>query len=154
MAALFDLARDINRASEEGRDVAGARAALLELTGVLGLTLETPKLADTEAGPTLDLLIETRAAFRGVKRFDLADMVRDRLAALGVSLEDGPDGTRWTTGEKISDPDPLLDLLVEARTAAREAKEFGLADTIRDRLDALGVLLEDGPTGTSRRAKS
>ena len=154
VAALFDLARDINRASEEGRDVAGAQAALLELTGVLGLTLETPKLADAEAGPTLDLLIETRAAFRGVKRFDLADMVRDRLAARGVSLEDGTDGTRWSAVEKVADADALLDLLVEARTAAREAKEFGLADTIRDRLDALGILLEDGPTGTSRRAKA
>ena len=153
VASLFDLARDINRAAEEGRDVAGAQAALLELTGVLGLTLETPKL-DAETGPALDLLIETRAAFRGAKRFDLADMVRDRLTALGVSLEDGPDGTRWTAEEKIGDADLLLDVLVEARNAAREAKEFGVADIIRDRLDGLGVLLEDGPDGTRRRPKS
>ena len=152
VAALFDLARDINRAAEEGRDIAGAQAALLELTGVLGLTLETPKL-DAGAGPALDLLVETRAAFRRAKRFDLADMVRDRLTALGVSLEDGPDGTRWTAEEKIGDTDPLLDLLIIVWTRTWETQEFALADTIRTGLGSLGVLLEEDPPGMHRPSK-
>ena len=155
VAAVFDLAREVNRADEEGRDVAKAQAALLEITGILGLTLEEPSLGgDTEAGPVLDLLIEVRAGLRKVKRFDLADKVRDRLAELGVALEDGPEGTRWAAGSKVDDIAPLLDLLIEGRAAAREAKEFPLADTIRDRLDGLGVLLEDGAEGTRWRTKA
>lgn len=43
---------------------------------------------------------------------------------------------------------PFVDLLVETRTALRKAKQFDLADTIRQRLTDLGVVLEDTPQGT------
>ncbi|MFH1267080.1 MAG: cysteine--tRNA ligase [Planctomycetota bacterium] len=42
----------------------------------------------------------------------------------------------------------LLDLLVEIRTQARKAKDFATADTIRNSLAELGVVLEDRPGGT------
>ncbi|MFH1919979.1 MAG: cysteine--tRNA ligase [Planctomycetota bacterium] len=42
----------------------------------------------------------------------------------------------------------LLDLLVEIRTQARKAKDFATADTIRNSLAELGVILEDRPGGT------
>jgi cysteinyl-tRNA synthetase len=48
----------------------------------------------------------------------------------------------------------LLDLLVELRTTVRKEKNFKLADEIRTRLSALGVVLEDGPGGTRWRIKS
>ena len=32
---------------------------------------------------------------REAKQFVLADSIRDRLAELGVSLEDSPEGTQW-----------------------------------------------------------
>jgi len=35
------------------------------------------------------------------------------------------------------------------RKAARGARDFARADAIRDELRALGVEIEDGPTGTS-----
>ncbi|CAN5898209.1 cysteine--tRNA ligase [soil metagenome] len=43
---------------------------------------------------------------------------------------------------------PLLDLLVELRTTVRQQKNFELADRIRNRLNELGVRLEDRPGGT------
>ena len=42
----------------------------------------------------------------------------------------------------------LIDLLVELRDQLRARRTFDLADRIRDRLDRLGVVLKDGPTGT------
>jgi len=42
----------------------------------------------------------------------------------------------------------LIDLLVELRGELRRNKEFALSDRIRDRLEALGVVLKDGPEGT------
>ena len=41
----------------------------------------------------LDLLVELRTRLRKEKNFALADEIRNRLADLGVTLEDRPDGT-------------------------------------------------------------
>ena len=97
LAALFDLARDINRAARADGDVGAASALLRELGGILGLRLEQPGAADGtgDATPYIELLIETRAALRAEKQFAIADRLRDRLSALGVALEDTPRGTEW-----------------------------------------------------------
>ena len=94
LAALFDLAHEINRSRDEGRKVADAQAALLELADVLGLTLTEPE-ADISAAPFIELLITIREELRSAKQFELADRVRDGLDELGVALEDGPEGTAW-----------------------------------------------------------
>jgi cysteinyl-tRNA synthetase len=43
----------------------------------------------------------------------------------------------------------LIQLLVELRNEARQAKNFALSDQIRHRLAALDVQLKDGPQGTT-----
>ena len=48
---------------------------------------------------------------------------------------------------------PFIDMLVEVRTQLREAKQFALADSIRDGLTALGVSLEDSAEGTQWRMR-
>ena len=48
---------------------------------------------------------------------------------------------------------PFIDMLVEVRTQLREAKQFALADSIRDRLTELGVALEDSADGTQWRMR-
>lgn len=47
------------------------------------------------AGPFIDLLAHVRQELRSVKQWELADRIRDRLADLGVVLEDGKDGSTW-----------------------------------------------------------
>ncbi len=98
LAALFDLAHEINRARNDGRDASAAQATLLELAGVLGLTLNEPE-ADMGAAPFIDLLITVREELRKAKQFALSDRVRDGLEELGISLEDSPEGTSWRRRE-------------------------------------------------------
>jgi cysteinyl-tRNA synthetase len=96
IAVLFDLARDINKAADAGEDPSSLQATLKELGGVLGLTFAAP--AGDEAGdiaPFVELLITTRAGLRQARQFQLADDIRDRLAGLGIVLEDTPQGTTW-----------------------------------------------------------
>jgi cysteinyl-tRNA synthetase len=96
IAALFDLAREINRSEEAGLDAQTARETLKELGGVLGLTfkaLEEASLGDAE--PFIDLLIATRNDLREARQFQLADEIRRKLTELGIALEDTPEGTVW-----------------------------------------------------------
>jgi len=95
IAALFDLAREINRGRDESRDIAKAQSTLQTLaTDVLGLRLEEPKTG-SDIAPLIDLLVELRKDLREAKQFELADKVRERLEGLGIALEDGEGGTRW-----------------------------------------------------------
>ncbi len=46
------------------------------------------------------------------------------------------------------DSTPLIELLVNLRTQLRAAKQFALADRVREELSGLGIVLEDTPNGT------
>ena len=45
--------------------------------------------------------------------------------------------------------DKAMDLVIELRAKARENKDWGTADLIRDQLSAAGIKLKDGAEGTS-----
>ena len=94
LAAMFDLAREINRGKDEGADVLGAQDTLRELSGVLGISLD--ETAETSgAGPFVQMLVNVRTELRAARQFDIADSIRDRLSELGVTIEDTPEGTEW-----------------------------------------------------------
>ena len=108
IAALFDATREINAtlAPVKGAKgpsleyLAAARAFYEDLAGeVLGV-LGTPETTQTGADlgtldGLLDLVIAQRQEARLRRDFAGADAIRDRLAELGVVLEDTPDGSRW-----------------------------------------------------------
>ncbi|MEX2375885.1 MAG: cysteine--tRNA ligase, partial [Dehalococcoidia bacterium] len=48
-----------------------------------------------DAAATIEALIQARADARAARDFARADEIRDALADLGVTLEDGAEGTRW-----------------------------------------------------------
>ena len=97
LAALFDLARDINRAAEGGSGVAEAQQLLLELgRQVLGITFEAEQVTmppDLEA--TVLPLVAQRTQLRAARDFSGADRLRQELARLRVVLTDTPAGTTW-----------------------------------------------------------
>jgi cysteinyl-tRNA synthetase len=76
---------------------------LKELTALLGLFREPvakPEASGDSLTPNLlQLLVDLRAQVRKEKNFALGDQIRDRLSALGVTLEDRPGGaTTWKIG--------------------------------------------------------
>ncbi len=103
LAVLFDFAKEVNtllaREGPVGRpDLESIEAFYQQLVGgVLELLPQTAGAsADRQAG-LIRLLIDLRAEARQRKEWALSDSIRDRLAALGVALEDGKDGTLWKT---------------------------------------------------------
>jgi cysteinyl-tRNA synthetase len=57
------------------------------------------------------------------------------------------------TGADSNMNEQLLDLLISLRAEARTRKDYQLADSIRKRLDSIGIILEDTPDGTFWRLK-
>ncbi|HVX30946.1 MAG TPA: DALR domain-containing protein, partial [Nitrolancea sp.] len=102
LAALFELARAINREAAAGAPaeaISWAQATLVRLAGVLGLKLQD-RAGDAhgDIAPFVELLLDVRSQLRERKQWDLADTIRDRLETLGVRLEDTPTGTEWRRG--------------------------------------------------------
>ena len=98
LASLFDLVRVINQTRADGAvpvQLEPAQALLRELTGVLGLRMLKPDEGGQEAAPFIDLLVELRGEIRRQKLWALSDLIRDRLAALNVLVEDSKEGSTW-----------------------------------------------------------
>ena len=97
MAALFELARDINVATASAAAPSGAlcREALAlfnELTDVLGLLYDRKQgVLDAD----IEALIVGRTEARKQKNWAESDRIRDELKAMGIVLEDTPQGVKW-----------------------------------------------------------
>jgi cysteinyl-tRNA synthetase len=80
----------------------------------------------------------------------LGGLLRHLGRVLGI-LQSDPDAYLQGGTEPAGLSDPEIDALIGQRRAARQAKQWPEADRIRDALTAAGVVLEDGPQGTTWR---
>ena len=99
LAELSQVARRLARAQDrdEARALAAEFLADCKLIGLVQMDPEKWFGADAEnpEAEQIEALIVRRNTARAEKDFAIADSVRDELTAMGVELEDGPDGTRW-----------------------------------------------------------
>ncbi|MDR2599554.1 MAG: cysteine--tRNA ligase [Oscillospiraceae bacterium] len=98
IAVIFELVRESNIIiAELNPSKAFAKATLdklIELTDILGLLY-----ADTEEKSLDDevkALIEARNTARAEKNWQEADTIRDKLNQMGITLEDTPQGVKWS----------------------------------------------------------
>jgi cysteinyl-tRNA synthetase len=124
---LFELVTTLNKLADAAKledpmaTDAAARGEFLEgaglvraMTDILGLDLSPPKAelagGNELVGGLMQLLLDLRAKLRDTAKtaektnplkaelFAQTDLIRTRLAALGVTLEDRPGGTTWRVG--------------------------------------------------------
>jgi cysteinyl-tRNA synthetase len=128
LAALFDLARDINRAEENGMDAGQGRETLKDLGGVLGLTFKPKEETPLDVEPL-------------------------RKLALSIYEKIAKTSFKGITFSEPVDVDTIMNQLIIMRKELRKAKQFQLADEIRNGLNELGISLEDNAQGTVWKRK-
>ncbi len=125
--ALAEAVRQARQAFEAAMDndfnTAGALAALFELVRAIN--------SARDAGVGGEPFKAAQAAFR-----QLADVLGLRLAE------------PQATSQPIA---PFVELLLSVRQELRQARQWALADRIRDGLKELGVIVEDTPQGSTWR---
>ncbi|RAT62447.1 cysteine--tRNA ligase, partial [Lonsdalea populi] len=82
----------------------------------------------------------------------LAAALRQLAKVLGL-LEQEPELFLQSGAQADDNEAAEIEALIKQRNDARQSKDWGLADAARDRLNEMGIVLEDGPQGTIWRRK-
>jgi cysteinyl-tRNA synthetase len=103
LAALFDFNKEVNSLLNEGQPVSDSTLKAIDdlyrelgnnILGIIPNQLETSSSASLE-NELIQLIADLRAEARAQNDWSTADAIRDRLAEVGVLLEDRPEGTTW-----------------------------------------------------------
>jgi len=94
IGCLFDLSRAVNRALDEQRtpEARSGAAALVRLGQVLGMFWRKPQAEAWQ--PAVLQLVDAREVARKARDWKQADVVRQQLLELGVTVEDSPTGPK------------------------------------------------------------
>ncbi|WP_440976070.1 cysteine--tRNA ligase, partial [Pseudoxanthomonas winnipegensis] len=90
------------------------------------------------------LAAEARKAERGEDKAALKAQLLGAGLALGL-LQQAP--ADWFSRGTSGDDDARIQALIDARAAAKQARDFARADAIRDQLASENIVLEDTPQG-------
>lgn len=90
---LASWSADTLQSDERDRARSSLRAMILQLAELARTGLRDPSEL---VGPYIELVLDRRRAARHERRFAEADALRDGLVGLGVEVNDGPSGTRWS----------------------------------------------------------
>jgi cysteinyl-tRNA synthetase len=136
VAVLFDLARELNKAKSGDIERVGQLAvSLKQLGSLLGILQDDP-----DEFFRRDVTIALTGLSMSVKTGKLNAYMTNPLA--GISTE-------HTEKLNVDDVLEYINQQIQARLDAKKAKNWALADQIRNELNQLGVILEDKPDGTT-----
>ncbi|MBQ5930700.1 MAG: cysteine--tRNA ligase, partial [Tidjanibacter sp.] len=99
ISALFDWVRIINSIADGKEKISTADLEALKATiklyvfDILGLRNEKAEGADDKLSPLMEMLLEVRRNAKANKDWATSDLIRNRLAEIGIRVKDNKDGT-------------------------------------------------------------
>ena len=139
-ASIEDCRRHFDENMDDDFNTAGALGAIFSLVGVTNVFIDRGLGADGKA-------LAAQAA----------DCIEELLGVFGILLEDGAGDEGYPVecvalaaelaGYTGDDPAEAIQVLLDARAAARAEKNWAVADGVRDGLSGLGFVIEDTASG-------
>ncbi|MEO8054896.1 MAG: cysteine--tRNA ligase [Acidobacteriota bacterium] len=130
-------------ALEDDLNTAGALGALFSFVKGTNVDLEAGRLSPADA-----------AAARGLLREIAGDIFGVMPGTAAAGLPSSPSKKSSSESSSSSSDEPWILDRIEARKAAKKARDFKTADAIRDELLAKGIVLEDTPQGVRWKRKT
>ncbi|MBK9063259.1 MAG: cysteine--tRNA ligase [Acidobacteria bacterium] len=128
---------------EDDLNTAGALGALFSFVKATNVDLEAGRLSPADA-----------SAARGLLREIAGDIFGVMPGTAAAGLPSSPSKKSSSESSSSSSDEPWILDRIEARKAAKKARDFKTADAIRDELLAKGVVLEDTPQGVRWKRKA
>ena len=109
LAAIFNFVREVNKLMDDNKLSRGEAEQVYELMmrfdKVLGVIGEVKK-EEGKLPKEAEELIRKREEARKVRDWETADKIRERLKAMGVIVEDTPQGVKWRIEKRKSKAEP------------------------------------------------
>ncbi|MBN1260407.1 MAG: cysteine--tRNA ligase [Anaerolineae bacterium] len=105
LAVLFEMVKDVNQQLTQKGDLSMGSLAAIEKTfgdlagsvlGILPAEEKASAVSSELVEGLMDIIMDLRREAREAKEWERADMLRNRLALLGIMLNDAPAGSSWT----------------------------------------------------------
>ncbi|MEE1045568.1 MAG: cysteine--tRNA ligase [Olegusella sp.] len=144
-AAIDTAVADFTTQMDDDFNTAGGLAAIFALVTAANTYLD-------QAGADTSTALALRASDAIVELADVLGIQLDRESASDLPAE-LVDLARAQAGYEGDSAEEAAEVLLQARQEARAAKNWALADAIRDGIAALGLIVEDTAAGARLRAK-
>lgn len=101
IANMFEISRLVNLISDKKETITEADKAQLKenfeiiFSEILGMKSEQSDNTSNIIDGLMSIITEMRADARANKDWAKSDMIRDRLASVGITIKDGKDGAKW-----------------------------------------------------------
>jgi cysteinyl-tRNA synthetase len=141
--SLMDAANSLMGLYRVLKDVPPTQIAL-DWTNPTAARFKAAMEDDFDTPAAYAVLFELRDEVRKTGSVELAGLLKSLGAQIGL-LQADPDA--FVAGEAAGGDDSAIDRLISDRVAAKQAKEFGKADSLRKQLETMGIVLEDKPGG-------
>ncbi|MBS7635222.1 cysteine--tRNA ligase [Candidatus Bathyarchaeota archaeon] len=152
MERLQGLRERANRTSEEENLLSEVRDARSKFEEAMDDDFNTPLAiaAIFNAVKAINSYADKNAEIEALTKREVYETVKDLMGILGINIE-----TRREeyAEEKTTIINELINLIIDVRQEMRRRKEWKISDEIRERLQKIGLTIEDSPQGTRWKLK-